>query len=121
MPFPAAGQLMKGYAIVSITDGTSNTGLFSEKMRSTQAYNTTGTLDHAAVVRTSTFTAAQLLDGRTAPGCTATAPTTGLRYTGHQYYRALPFLNDVQRTRCRPTGTARPRRNCSTTAATRAT
>jgi len=98
MPFPAAGQLMKGYPLLGISDGTSNTSMFSEKVRSTQVFNATGPLDHAGVVRSGSMTGLQLLDGRTAPGCVATAPGSGLRYTGHQYYRALPFLNTFSHT-----------------------
>jgi prepilin-type processing-associated H-X9-DG protein len=68
-------------------------------MRGTLDYNSTG-IDNTTVVRPSTFTAAQMLDGRTAPGCSGANPTatSSLRYTGHQYYRALPFLNTYSHT-----------------------
>jgi prepilin-type N-terminal cleavage/methylation domain-containing protein/prepilin-type processing-associated H-X9-DG protein len=100
MPFPSGGQIMKGYALAAISDGTSNTALFSEKMRATQNWNTTGNIDNTVVPRTGAFSAAQQLDGRTAPACTGTQTTGGspLRYTGHQYYRALPFLNTYSHT-----------------------
>jgi prepilin-type N-terminal cleavage/methylation domain-containing protein/prepilin-type processing-associated H-X9-DG protein len=98
MPYPASGQTMKGYPLLNISDGTSNTGLFSERIRATQNYNDTGALDNTGVVRTSTFSAAQQQDGRTAPGCTASAPGSGLRYSGHQYYRALPFTSTYSHT-----------------------
>ncbi len=96
MPYPSGGQVMKGYTLIGITDGTSNTALFSEVMRATTDYTPATVSDNTTVVRTGTFTAAQLLDGTTvtnAPGCNGNAPQSvaGIRYTGHQYYRALAF------------------------------
>jgi len=99
MPFPANGKVMKGYAISSLNDGSSNTALFSEKARSTVTSSSPVT-DHTSVVRIGVFAATQFTDGRTAPGCTGANPAAAstLRYTGHQYYRALPFLNTYSHT-----------------------
>jgi prepilin-type N-terminal cleavage/methylation domain-containing protein/prepilin-type processing-associated H-X9-DG protein len=95
MPFPAGGQTMEGYSFAAITDGLSNTALYSEVMRGTQNYNTTGALDNTGVTNDAGgFT---MTDGTTATGC-LNGGSTGLRYTGHQYYRALPFLQTYTHT-----------------------
>ncbi|HVL15425.1 MAG TPA: DUF1559 domain-containing protein, partial [Gemmata sp.] len=39
MPFPAAGAVMKGVTLLGVQDGTSNTAMFAEVMRSTTLYN----------------------------------------------------------------------------------
>jgi prepilin-type N-terminal cleavage/methylation domain-containing protein/prepilin-type processing-associated H-X9-DG protein len=96
MPFPAGGQTMKGYTIVSISDGTSNTAMFSEVMRGTLDWNSTS-IDNTTVINNGT-TGWNDADGRAVPGCAGTSGTTGLRYTGHQYYRALPFLETYSHT-----------------------
>ncbi|MGL4420832.1 MAG: DUF1559 domain-containing protein, partial [Gemmataceae bacterium] len=68
MPFPAPGKLMQGYSIVGLTDGTSNTAIFSEVMRSTTEWNApSGVRDHATLIRSGTLS--NLTDGRTEPSC----------------------------------------------------
>jgi prepilin-type N-terminal cleavage/methylation domain-containing protein/prepilin-type processing-associated H-X9-DG protein len=96
MPFPAAGQVMKGYALLTITDGTSNTVMFAEVMRGTQQSNST-TRDNTTVVRNSASW--NDTNGTAIPPC-ATGAESGSRlyYTGHQYYRALPFLQTFSTT-----------------------
>jgi prepilin-type N-terminal cleavage/methylation domain-containing protein/prepilin-type processing-associated H-X9-DG protein len=93
MPYPS-GSEMKGIAVVAIADGSSNTAMFAEVMRGTQQWNApAGTFDNTTVMRGGAFTAAQLLDGRTHPQCANGTGFSGrLTYTGHQYYRALNFL-----------------------------
>jgi prepilin-type N-terminal cleavage/methylation domain-containing protein/prepilin-type processing-associated H-X9-DG protein len=92
MPLPAAGQLMKGYAIVTITDGTSNTAMFAEVMRSTIQYNaTSGIRDHTIVIINSSNTGYNETDGTTITMCATGANwSSSIKYTGHQYYRNLP-------------------------------
>ena len=94
MPFPPGGTTMEGYSFAAVTDGLSNTVLYSEVMRGTQNYNTTGALDNTGVVNAGGM---NLLDGTVSSGC-LTGGSTGLRYTGHQYYRALPFLQTFTHT-----------------------
>jgi prepilin-type N-terminal cleavage/methylation domain-containing protein/prepilin-type processing-associated H-X9-DG protein len=96
MPFPADGQVMKGYSIVSITDGTSNTAMFSEVMRGSFVYNTTSPPDYTTVIRGGSWNDT---DGTTVPACaTGSASASPLYYTGQQYYRALPFLQTYSHT-----------------------
>src|SRR5262245_57425498 len=97
MPYPADGQTMKGYALLSITDGTSNTVMFAEVIRGTLVYNAT-TFDNTSVIRSASNLWNQT-DGRAIPACeTGTASGSPLRYTGQQYYRALPFLQTFSHT-----------------------
>jgi prepilin-type N-terminal cleavage/methylation domain-containing protein/prepilin-type processing-associated H-X9-DG protein len=97
MPFPSNGQVMKGYAIVAISDGTSNTVMFGEVMRGTLASNAT-TFDNTSVIRNAN-TGWNHTDGRAMPACaTGTDAGSPLRYPGHQYYRALPFLQTFSHT-----------------------
>ena len=96
MPYPS-GSTMRGYSIVSIADGTSNTGMFSEVMRATIDYNATN-FDNTTVSRGSIGTAVtDITNGQTVAPC-QNAATMTLRYTGHQYYRALPFLQTYSHT-----------------------
>ncbi len=93
-PYPQPGFVMQGPRMSEISDGTSNTALFSEVMRGTRDWNATNTFDNTTVFFTPTAYSnpALLMDGRTVPQCLPGAQsTTGtwIRYTGHQYYRAL--------------------------------
>lgn len=91
-PYPASGDVMKGPTMAEITDGTSNTAMFAEVMRGTLQYNDTAFNNTTAFFATAALTGDQLLDGRNQPECLPGADSTGatlIRYTGHQYYRAL--------------------------------
>jgi prepilin-type N-terminal cleavage/methylation domain-containing protein/prepilin-type processing-associated H-X9-DG protein len=100
-PFPSGAE-MKGVGIVTISDGTSNTVLYSERIRGTLDWNAPATsFDHTSVVRGTAFT--NLVDGRTLPLCaTASGMASGtagrLTYAGHQYYRSLNFLQTFTHT-----------------------
>ncbi|HET6574642.1 MAG TPA: DUF1559 domain-containing protein [Fimbriiglobus sp.] len=96
MPYPAGGQTQKGYAIGAISDGTTNTVMFAEVMRANTVYNQAAPWDHAAVYRSTG--AWDQLDGRNVPTCAGTVSGTPLRYSGQQYYRALPFLQTFSTT-----------------------
>jgi prepilin-type N-terminal cleavage/methylation domain-containing protein/prepilin-type processing-associated H-X9-DG protein len=92
--YPSAGQVMTGPKMGEISDGTSNTALFSEVLRGTLVFNATNQYDNTTVFFTGTAyaNAAQYLDGRNIPQCMPngnTTTSTWIRYTGHQYYRAL--------------------------------
>jgi prepilin-type processing-associated H-X9-DG protein len=92
--YPSAGNVMTGPKMGEISDGTSNTALFAEVLRGTLASNATNQWDNTTVFFTGTAyaNASQYLDGRTIPQCLPngnTTTSTWIRYTGHQYYRAL--------------------------------
>lgn len=91
-PFPAAGQIMNGIAILAVTDGTSNTAMFAEVMRSTIQYNAaSGVRDHATVIINSSNTGYNESDGTTITMCADGSNwSSSIKYTGHQYYRNLP-------------------------------
>ncbi|HBJ39160.1 MAG TPA: prepilin-type cleavage/methylation domain-containing protein [Planctomycetaceae bacterium] len=93
-PYPSAGETMRGPSMGQITDGTSNTVMFAEVMRGTLAWNATNQWNHTTAFFTPTaYTDPNLyIDGRTIPQCLPggnTTTSTWIRYTGHQYYRAL--------------------------------
>lgn len=93
-PNPAPGQILKGPSHGSITDGTSNTAMFTEVKRGTFFNAQTGNFDHTTTfIGTTAYTGIQITDGRTVPQCLPNGQnTTGtwIRYSGLQYYRALP-------------------------------
>ena len=93
-PYPQSGFEMLGPKIRDVRDGTSTTALFAEVMRGTRDWNATNTWDNTTVFFSGTTYSnpAQFLDGRNIPQCLPNGQsTTGtwIRYTGHQYYRAL--------------------------------
>ncbi|MBY0457513.1 MAG: DUF1559 domain-containing protein [Gemmataceae bacterium] len=88
-----AGQVMKGYTIVSVTDGTSNTVMFAEVMRSRDTNSATGSgiRDNITVIIDTADGGWNLADGTTVPPCQTGAPwSTSIKYVGQQYYRNLP-------------------------------
>jgi prepilin-type processing-associated H-X9-DG protein len=94
MPNATNGQEMPGYSFAAVTDGLSNTALYSEVKRGTQNWNSTGALDNTGVASSGSW---NFTDGTVVPGC-QNGGSSGLRYTGHQYYRALPFLQTYTHT-----------------------
>ncbi|MBU6172542.1 MAG: DUF1559 domain-containing protein [Planctomycetes bacterium] len=93
-PYPSDGQMMTGPRMGEISDGTSNTSLFAEVMRGTLAWNATNQWNNTTVffAGAAYSNPAQFLDGRSVPQCLPngnTTTSTWIRYTGHQYYRAL--------------------------------
>jgi prepilin-type N-terminal cleavage/methylation domain-containing protein/prepilin-type processing-associated H-X9-DG protein len=92
IPYPANGNEMKGVAILAATDGTSNTVMFAEVMRSAIPYNAaSGVRDHATVIINSANTGYNQSDGTTISMCATGANwSSSIKYTGQQYYRNLP-------------------------------
>ena len=86
-----------GPSIVSILDGTSNTAMFSETLRSTQIAGST-TVDSNTIVRGPAFSVAQMLDGTITPGCNGSTATARFNYTGHQYYRNILWTSGYNHT-----------------------
>jgi prepilin-type N-terminal cleavage/methylation domain-containing protein/prepilin-type processing-associated H-X9-DG protein len=89
-PYPSGGGVMKGPAIVALSDGTSNTAMFSEVMRAATTTSSTGSgiRDNTTVIRGGTSW--NNYDGTTIPMCIDGSDwVSSIKYTGHQYYRAL--------------------------------
>jgi prepilin-type N-terminal cleavage/methylation domain-containing protein/prepilin-type processing-associated H-X9-DG protein len=86
-----ANQIMRGPTFGEISDGTSNTALFSEVMRSTSLTVSNNT---TAFRGTTPYTDLQLIDGRAIPQCfpNANALPSGdtHRDTGLKYYLFVP-------------------------------
>jgi prepilin-type processing-associated H-X9-DG protein len=92
LPRPGAGQIQKGIPIVGVTDGTSNTVMFAEVMRSTTVYNAaSGIRDNMTVIINSSNLGYNLVDGTTITMCQDGSNwSKSIKYVGYQYYRALP-------------------------------
>ena len=81
-----AGQTPTGVPIAAITDGTSNTAMFSEVMRGLATSGST--IFHTTNVQSGPIdTAPGLYDGRTVSGCAGGAVSVRIQYVGLQYYR----------------------------------
>jgi len=81
-----AGETPKGLPIAGIIDGTSNTAMFSEIMRSQTANS--ATVDYTTNVTSGDITNAPgLYDGRAVSGCNGGTPTKLINYVGLQYHR----------------------------------
>ncbi|MBN9122577.1 MAG: DUF1559 domain-containing protein [Planctomycetes bacterium] len=92
IPNPPAGQVMKGVTIVGVSDGTSNTVMFAEVMRSRDTNSGTGSgiRDNITVIINSGDSGYNETDGTTIPMCVdGSSWSSSIKYVGHQYYRAL--------------------------------
>ncbi|MFO0850401.1 MAG: DUF1559 domain-containing protein [Gemmataceae bacterium] len=88
----AAGQLLKGPALLAITDGTSNTALFAEVMRSTHPWPSIPNVrDNTVMVLASGAWSTNEYDVRAIGSCAAggTPWTTSIKYVGLQFARNL--------------------------------
>ncbi|MDY3556676.1 DUF1559 domain-containing protein [Gemmata sp. JC717] len=93
IPYPSNGQTMKGFPITAITDGTSNTVMFAEVMRSRDTNSSTGSgiRDNITVIISSSDTGYNETDGTTISMCQDGSNwSSSIKYVGHQYYRNLP-------------------------------
>jgi prepilin-type N-terminal cleavage/methylation domain-containing protein/prepilin-type processing-associated H-X9-DG protein len=92
LPFPANGQTMVGIPVVGIPDGSSNTVMFAEVLRSGIPHNAaSGIRDHATIIINSSNTGYNDTNGTTISMCASGANwSTSIKYTGQQYYRNLP-------------------------------
>jgi prepilin-type N-terminal cleavage/methylation domain-containing protein/prepilin-type processing-associated H-X9-DG protein len=89
--FPTGGRLMQGPTMLGVTDGLSNTAMFSEVMRSTIQFNAvSGVRDHTTLIRGTGVPAATENDARAIPECADGSNwTSSIKYAGHQYYRSI--------------------------------
>jgi prepilin-type processing-associated H-X9-DG protein len=92
------GQTPKGLAITSVSDGTSNTGMFAEVIRGTYGSPGTISLDYTSFVQSPTLSGSSLYDGRTVSGCAGGASGVLVSYIGQEYYRALPITSTYTHT-----------------------
>jgi len=90
IPSAAAGTAMKGYSVLTITDGTSNTAMFGEVMRGTYPSTTpAATYDYTTcMIGSAAYSGATLTDGRGVAECNGSTGTV-IQYIGQQYYRNL--------------------------------
>jgi prepilin-type N-terminal cleavage/methylation domain-containing protein len=105
-PYNGTGTAeMKGNTVTSITDGTSNTALFSEVMRSWSTNSTTGSgiRDNVTVILSASISTPQAYNGTTIPQCAdGSGWTASIKYVGHQYYRAIPSNSHYSHTLLQP-------------------
>jgi prepilin-type N-terminal cleavage/methylation domain-containing protein len=82
-----ATQIMRGPSMGEISDGTSNTALFAEVLRSSSLTSNNNT---TAFLATTAFTGTQLIDGRNIPQCMPNATGGTERETGLRYFHFTP-------------------------------
>jgi prepilin-type N-terminal cleavage/methylation domain-containing protein/prepilin-type processing-associated H-X9-DG protein len=90
----SAGQLLRGTPITAITDGTSNTTMFAEVMRTTHPWPAiSGVRDNTVIILDSSVFAASVAsdsDGRAIPSCATGSPWfSSIKYVGLQFERDL--------------------------------
>jgi prepilin-type N-terminal cleavage/methylation domain-containing protein/prepilin-type processing-associated H-X9-DG protein len=87
-----AGQIMKGIPILGAQDGTSNTALLAEVMRSTHPWPAavSNVRDNTVVILDASVNTASKTDGRAIPSCATGSPwTSSIKYVGLVYERSL--------------------------------
>jgi prepilin-type N-terminal cleavage/methylation domain-containing protein/prepilin-type processing-associated H-X9-DG protein len=109
--------VMRGPTFGEISDGSSNTVMFSEVIRSAAL---AGTVNTTFFRRTTAFAGLQLTDGRTAPECLGTANSNPLNETGLKYFHFLVHNTTYTHTlppnwNRRQTTLAQQRYNCGNT------
>jgi prepilin-type processing-associated H-X9-DG protein len=89
-PAPA-GRIMKGSRIADILDGTSNTAMYAEVMRSTHPWPAvSGVRDNTTIILDSSVSGGNDHDGRAIPSCATGTPwTSSIKYVGLVYERNL--------------------------------
>jgi len=87
----ATGQLVKGATFGAITDGTSNTALFAEVMRTTHPWPSIANVrDNTVIILNAGVSSESTTDGRAIPSCATGSPwTSSIKYVGTQFARSL--------------------------------
>ena len=89
-----SGQIVKGIPILGISDGSSNTAMFAEVMRTTQPWpSVSGQRDNTVIILDSSVKAASIAsdaDARAIPSCATGNPwNSSIKYVGTQFSRVL--------------------------------
>ncbi|MSR80154.1 MAG: DUF1559 domain-containing protein [Gemmataceae bacterium] len=86
-----AGVMLAGPRISDILDGTSNTALFAESMRSTHPWPAiSGVRDNTVIILDASVNGQNDTDGRAIPSCAIGTPwNSSIKYAGLQYCRSL--------------------------------
>ncbi|MFO0937010.1 MAG: DUF1559 domain-containing protein [Gemmataceae bacterium] len=90
-----SGQILKGVSITGISDGTSNTAMFAEVMRTTHPWPAvSGVRDNTVIILHSSVKAASIsndADARAIPSCDVGGNpwTSSIKYVGLQFERVL--------------------------------
>jgi prepilin-type N-terminal cleavage/methylation domain-containing protein/prepilin-type processing-associated H-X9-DG protein len=122
-----AGQILKGVAITAVSDGTSNTAMYSEVMRATESWphvsgNRTNTSIILAGGNDPGTNALFDSDARTAPSCATGAPwSSTISYIGLEFERFLygvTFYNHTLPPNWNRLNTSAQRYNCGDTGIT---
>jgi prepilin-type N-terminal cleavage/methylation domain-containing protein/prepilin-type processing-associated H-X9-DG protein len=89
---PPAPQIVKGVPIVGIQDGTSNTAIFAEVMRTTDTWpHVSGIRTNTVVILDDSVINGSDSDGRAIPSCATGNPwTASISYAGLEFDRVLP-------------------------------
>jgi prepilin-type N-terminal cleavage/methylation domain-containing protein/prepilin-type processing-associated H-X9-DG protein len=87
----AGKQLLRGTPLVAITDGTSNTAMWAEVMRTTDTWpHVSGVRTNTVIILDSSVAGGPDNDGRAIPSCATGTPwTSSISYTGLQFDRDL--------------------------------
>ena len=85
------GQILRGTRITAITDGTSNTALWGEVMRTTDSWpHVSGARTNTVIILDASVAKGPDNDGRAIPSCATGNPwTSSISYAGLQYERDL--------------------------------
>ena len=84
----AAGVTPRGLKILDMTDGTSNTAMFSEVLKASQYPSPAGVVLNTTCVSSGAISAAPgVYDGRAVTGCAGGSVSNLITYVGLQYYR----------------------------------
>jgi prepilin-type processing-associated H-X9-DG protein len=90
---PPAGQILKGIPILGIQDGTSNTAMFGEVMRTTDTWpHISGVRTNTVVILDDSVGSGSDTDARNIPSCMAGGNpwNSSISYAGTQFERVLP-------------------------------
>jgi prepilin-type N-terminal cleavage/methylation domain-containing protein/prepilin-type processing-associated H-X9-DG protein len=84
-------KLLRGQTFGAISDGTSNTAMFAEVMRTTQPWPApSGVRDNTVVISDSSVNNANNTDGRNIGSCATGSPwASSIKYVGTEFDRAL--------------------------------